>query len=99
MGRDPVLDYARPTPPRRGPYWTILFAAWISSYPLVRTLDEEVTRRVYGGTADGGAAMLAMFAIVPAVIVAAFAKRRWWIAAAIGGVCAPLGLVAVPLLF
>ena len=55
--------YASPVPPRKQPYWLILFAAWIVSLPIVSALDQGMKSYLYGGSADGGATMLAMFAI------------------------------------
>ena len=42
---------------------------------------------------------MAMFAIVPAAIAASLLKRRWWVAAILGVVCAPIAVVAMYLLW
>ena len=94
-----TLDYASPPQPRKQPYWVILFAAWIASVPIVSALDQGMKSYLYGGPADGGATMLAMFAIAPAAMLASFLKRRWWVAAIVGGACAPVAVVAMYLLW
>lgn len=86
---------ALPLKPRKQPNWVVLFAAWMMSWPIVSALDQGMKSYLYGGPADGGATMLAMFAIVPAAIIACFFKRRWWIAAILGGACAPIAVVGM----
>jgi hypothetical protein len=93
-----TLDYAPPPEPRKRPYWAVLFAAWVASVPVVSALDDAMKSYLFGGAADGGATILAMFAILPALVVAAVLKRRWWIAAVVGGLCAPVAVVVMYLL-
>jgi hypothetical protein len=71
-----TLDYASPPKPRKQPYWWILFAAWIASVPIVSALDQGAMSYLYGGPADGGATMLAMFAIAQAVFLVSDRRRR-----------------------
>lgn len=86
------------TPPE--PYWSFLFGAWVASLPVVNALDHGMKSLVYGGSADGGATLLAMLAIAPAAAVAACRKRRTCGAAVvIGGACSPLAVVAMYLLW
>ena len=94
-----TLDYDTPMEPRKQPYWLVLFAAWIATLPVVNILDNELKRHLYGGYADGGATILAMLAIFPAVVIAAFAKRRWYLAALISGLCSPVAVTALYLLW
>jgi hypothetical protein len=95
-----TLDYAPPPQLRKQPYWVILFAVWIASVPIVSVLDQGMKSYLYGGgPADGQVTMLAMLAIAPAAIIASFLKRRWWVAAIVGGACAPVAVVAMYLLW
>jgi hypothetical protein len=84
---------------QNGPYWLVLVIAWIASVPVVNILDDLLKHALYGGHADGGGTILAMLAIVPALAVASFLKRRWWIAASVGGLCSPLAITAMYLLW
>ncbi len=77
----------------------MLIVAWIASVPVVNILDHLLKHALYGGSADGGATILAMPAIVPTLIVASFLKRRWWVAAVIGELCAPVAITAMYLLW
>jgi hypothetical protein len=95
MEADRRPDYAMPPQAGRRPYWVIFFAAWILSLPFANILDQELKRHLYGGQADGGVTLLSIFAIVPAIVTAAFAKRSWWMAAITGGVCSPLAVIAI----
>jgi hypothetical protein len=94
-----TLDYAPPPQPRKHPYWVVLLVAWIASVPIVSALDQGMKSYLYGGPADGGATIIAMFAIAPAAVIATFLKRRWWVAAIVGGACAPVAVVAMYLLW
>ena len=103
-----TLDYAAPPDPRRRgrgrgrgrqPYWVFLFAAWLASFPAVAALDQFLKRSLYGGSADGTGTILAMFAILPAVVIASALKRRWWVAAVLGGTCAPAAITLMYLLW
>jgi hypothetical protein len=77
----------------------ILFAAWIASAPAVSVIDRAMKSYLYDGPADGGMTMLAMLAILPAVVIATYLKRRWWIAAIIGAATSPVAVVAMYLLW
>jgi len=94
-----TLDYASPPQPRKQPYWVILFAAWMASVPIVTVLEHGIKGYLGGGLPYGRAMMLAMFAIVPAAIIASLLKPRWWVAAIVGGLCAPVVVAATYLLW
>jgi uncharacterized membrane protein YhaH (DUF805 family) len=94
-----TLDYAVPAKTRRQPYWIFLFGTWILGFPVVGMLDQFLKRSLYGGSADGSGSILAMFAILPAAVVASFLPRRWWVAALLGGMCAPVAITAMYLLW
>ncbi|MGC4031625.1 MAG: hypothetical protein QM754_07820 [Tepidisphaeraceae bacterium] len=92
---DITLEYATPPKPRKQPYWLMLFAFWISSLPVVNILDNILKRHLDGGYQDGGAGILAMLAVCPAAMVAAFLKRNWYVAALMGGLCSPVAMTAI----
>lgn len=89
------LHYATPAKPKSEWYWLAFINAWIASQPLALLL-EFVSCSYRGRLFDFGfMTIAAILGVVPAAIITVFAKRRWWMAAIIGGSCSPLAIITI----
>jgi hypothetical protein len=90
-----TLDYETPSTTKRPFYWGIFFPAWVLSLPVANGLDQVIHLDRTGLHSDSIPTVLSMFALVPALIIWRLVKRRWWLAAGIGGLCSPMTVVAL----
>jgi UDP-N-acetylmuramyl pentapeptide phosphotransferase/UDP-N-acetylglucosamine-1-phosphate transferase len=77
-------------------YWLFFFGpCLIVGLPVANILDDSIKMHLRGTPADGGATILSLFAVVPATIIVALAKPKWWVALLIGITCSPLAVLAL----